>query len=86
MTFRIQGRKKVPIPEGSRFDRLSAEDLYLSIESCLSMATHQVDVYRGNPAERETALVQLQTALEDCLASTKALRRKFLPPSMTVVT
>ena len=78
MVFKIMGRKKVPIPEESRYDRLNTDSLYLMLEANLATATHLVDVYRGS-AEPEKELSLLQTELEGALAATKALRRKVAP-------
>ena len=73
------GKQGVPIPEGSRFDRMAAEDLFLLLESGLSNSTHLVDVYRTAVSdEKEPILAQVQTNLEDALAATKAMRRKLL--------
>ena len=69
--------KGIPIPEESRYDRLTAENLYLMLESNLSTATHLVDVYQGSP-EPDKELSLLQTELEGALAATKALRRKLV--------
>ena len=72
-------KKGVPIPEGSRFDRLAAEDLFLLLESGLGSSTHLVDVYRtASSDEKELLLAQVQTNLEDALAATKAMRRKLV--------
>jgi hypothetical protein len=75
------GRKKkgLPIPEGSRFDRMSQEDLFLMLESGMGISTHLIDLYRATTAEeKEPVLAQVQTNLEGALAATKALRRKLV--------
>lgn len=74
--MRFRSRKEgIPIPEGSRYDRLDGTSLFLMLEANLGTATHLVDVYRGSQdPERELSL--LQTELEGALAATKALRRK----------
>lgn len=71
-------KKGLPIPEESRYDRLTSENLYTMMEANLATATHLVDVYRGSP-EPERELSLLQTELEGALAATKALRRKVAP-------
>lgn len=80
MAFRVKGRAtRVPIPEASRFDRMSQEDLFLLLESGLGMATHRVDIYRATTTDqKEPVLANVQTALEDALAAVKALRRKLV--------
>ena len=65
----------VPIPEESRYDRLSSESLWLGLEGNLSMSTHLIDVSRASKEpDRELSLIQ--TELESAVASVKALRRK----------
>lgn len=72
------GKKKgIPIPEESRYDRLTADNLYMMLEANLSTATHLVDAYQGSP-EPDKELSLLQTELEGALAATKALRRKLV--------
>lgn len=72
-------RQGIPIPEGSRFDRLSQEDLFLMLESGLGTSTHLIDLYRATTSdEKEPVLAQVQARLEDALAATKALRRKLV--------
>lgn len=70
-------KKGVPIPEESRFDRMSVDDLYVVMESSLGTAIFNVDRYRAVPSERQQILALLQIQLEDSLAATKALRRKY---------
>ena len=70
-------KRGLSIPEESRYDRLTAENLYMMLEGNLSAATHLVDVYRGSP-EPDKELTLLQTELEGALAATKALRRKLV--------
>lgn len=74
--FRRQ--RGVPIPEESRYDRMSPEDLYSWLESALGSTTHLIDVYRSAGTDRELVLANAQAQLEDALAATKALRRKLL--------
>lgn len=70
-------KRKIPIPEESRFDRLNSDSLYLMLEGNLGTATSLVDVYRvSSDPTRELALLQVE--LEGALAATKALRRKLL--------
>jgi hypothetical protein len=79
VTFRIRRREKVPIPERSRFDRMSQEDLFLLLESGLGTATHLLDLFRATTAEEKGPLLaNVQTALEDALAATKSMRRKLV--------
>jgi hypothetical protein len=79
MPFKIKGREKMPIPEASRFDKMSAEDLFLMLESSLGTATHRVDTYRiAVGDEKEPVLVTLQVEVENALAAVKALRRKLV--------
>ena len=70
-------KKPVPIPEGSRYDQLNSESLYIMLEGNLGTATSLVDAYRISP-EPAKELSLLQTELEGALAATKALRRKVL--------
>jgi hypothetical protein len=73
------GKQGVPLPEASRFDRLTAEDLYLLLESGLSTATRLTDTYRAATTdEKQPLLGNCQTALEDALAAVKAMRRKLV--------
>ena len=79
MSWGLKRKQGIPIPEGSRFDRMAAGDLFLTLESSLGTSTHLVDLYRAaSPEECEPVLVQIQTNLEDALAATKALRRKLV--------
>jgi len=71
-------KKGIPIPEESRYDRMSPESLYLMLESGLGTATHLVDTYRAIPAEQDVTLGNLQVELEVALAAVKALRRKLV--------
>lgn len=70
-------KKKISIPEASRYDRLNSDSLYLMLEANLGTATSLVDLYRGSP-EPAKELSLLQVELEGALAATKALRRKLL--------
>ena len=65
----------LPIPEESRYDRLSSESLWLGLEGNLSMSTHLIDVSRASK-EPDRDLSLIQTELESAVASVKALRRK----------
>lgn len=79
MTFRWKLKQGVPIPEGSRFDRMSQEDLFLLLESGMGTSTHLIDLYRATTSdEKEPVLAQIQISLEDALAAAKALRRKLV--------
>ena len=69
-------KKGIPIPEESRYDRMTSESLYLMLESGLGTATHLVGTYRATPLDQDITLANLQVELEIALAATKALRRK----------
>jgi hypothetical protein len=76
---RIMWRKPkgLPIPEESRYDRMTNENLFLTLEANVGTATTLVDLYRGSPdPERELSLLQVE--LEGALVACKALRRKLL--------
>lgn len=77
MPFR-RVKQGVPIPEASRWDRMSSENLYLALESALATATHLTDQYRHDPASREKNLALLETEVQTALQSCQALRRKYL--------
>jgi hypothetical protein len=56
---------------------MTAENLYLLLESSLSTATRLTDVYRASDdAERELAYLQVE--LEGALGAVKALRRRYV--------
>ena len=69
-------KKPVPIPEASKFDRMTTAELFMSLEASLGDATFMTDRYSSVPDERPVTLHLLQTELETALASTKALIRK----------
>lgn len=71
-------KKPVPIPEASRYDRMSEGDLYLALEADLINANRMMTAYQQQPSDREPALAQLQRHLEGATEETKALRRKYV--------
>ena len=72
-------KKGIPLPEASRFDRMTETDLYLLLEASLSSSTHLVDVYRATlPEEKELVLANAQIEIEGALAACKAMRRKLV--------
>jgi hypothetical protein len=73
------GWKKVPvpIPEASKFDRMSESELFMALEASLGDATFMTDRYSTVPDERAQTLSLLLTELETAVASTKALIRKY---------
>jgi hypothetical protein len=71
-------KKKVPIPEASRFDRMTETDLFLSLEASLMTAGAMMQRYSNRSGDRSEALALLQSQLEDATAITKAMRRKLV--------
>lgn len=68
-------RRMPPLPDPSRMDRLSQEDLFLTLEASLASSTHQFGECRTS-YDKEMPLALLEHSLENALASAKALRRK----------
>lgn len=71
-------RQGLPIPEASRFDRMSTGDLSLALEADLMSAGHIFQTYQQRLGEPEAALALLQDHLDSAMAMTKALRRKHV--------
>jgi hypothetical protein len=71
-------KKPIPIPEASRFDRMTETDLFLSLEASLMTAGAMMQRYSNRDGDKSEALALLQSHLEDATAITKAMRRKLV--------
>jgi hypothetical protein len=77
-------RKRVAIPEESRFDRMTTADLFMSLEAAVGESGHLVTQYHNQPSQQEPTLAELQIQLETALACAKSLRRRHvvIPPNV----
>jgi len=71
-------KKSIPIPEASRYDRMSAQDLTLGLEAAVFNTNHMLQTYQQRLGEPEQALALLQSHAEEAVALAKALRRKLV--------
>jgi hypothetical protein len=72
-------KRKIPMPEASRFDRLDDESLYLLVEHAFGMANESL--HQATQATDEKVSVHLHnadTALSDAQGAVRALLRRRL--------
>lgn len=72
-------KKKIPMPDASRFDRLDDGTLYLLVEQAFSLAGACLsDANRATDESVMTHLHNCDTALSDAQAGVRALLRRRL--------
>jgi len=71
-------KKKIPMPEASRFDRLDDQTLFVLVEQAISTAIASFQQAQAGSVEAPTHLHNCDTALSDAQAGIRSiLRRKI---------
>jgi hypothetical protein len=71
-------KKLPPMPEESRFDRMSETNLFIITETSIGEAGNFLTQYRDDRLSREQNLAWLEVELETALGAARALRRKVV--------
>jgi len=71
-------KKKIPMPESSRFDRLDDQTLFLLVEQAISTAISSFQQAQGGGADTPTHLHNCDTALSDAQAGVRSILRRRL--------